>query len=63
MNTYVNNHGGRLNDDGTLTIVVSATDPGYGNWISTGFHGEGTALLRWVSAENHPLPTCKVVKI
>ncbi|NKY51319.1 DUF1214 domain-containing protein [Nocardia vermiculata] len=63
MNTYINNHTGKLNDDGTLTIVVSATDPGYGNWISTGFHNEGTALMRWVAADHHPLPTCKVVKI
>lgn len=63
MNTYINNHTGKLNDDGTLTIVVSATDPGYGNWISTGFHNEGTALLRWVKAENHPLPECKVVTL
>ena len=63
MNTYINNHTGKLNDDGTLTIVVSAKDPGYGNWISTGFHEEGTAMLRWVKADSHPLPTCKVVKL
>ncbi len=63
MNTYINNHTAKLNDDGTLTIVVSAKDPGYGNWISTGFHDQGTALLRWVQADKHPLPTCKVVKL
>ncbi|MFC0863156.1 DUF1214 domain-containing protein [Sphaerimonospora cavernae] len=63
MNTYINNHTGKLNPDGTLTIVVSAKDPGFGNWISTGFHRQGTALLRWVKADHHPLPTCKVIKI
>ncbi|QIX26530.1 DUF1214 domain-containing protein [Nocardioides sp. JQ2195] len=63
MNTYINNHNGKLNDDGTLTIVVSAKDPGYGNWISTGFHDEGTALMRWVKSDRHPLPTCKVVNL
>lgn len=63
LNIYINNHNAKLNDDGTLTIVVAAKDPGYGNWISTAFHNEGTALLRWVKADNHPLPTCKVVKI
>lgn len=63
MNTYVNNHTGKLNDDGTLTIVVSAKDPGFGNWVSTAHHNEGTALLRWVKAADHPLPTCKVIKI
>ena len=63
MNTYINNHTAKLDDDGTLTIVVSAKDPGYGNWLSTGFHDQGTALLRWVKADSHPLPTCKVVKL
>ncbi|MDG3009432.1 DUF1214 domain-containing protein [Rhodococcus sp. D2-41] len=63
MNTYINNHTAELNDDGTLTIVVAAKDPGFGNWISTAFHDEGTALMRWVGADNHPLPSCKVVKL
>jgi len=63
MNTHVNNHTARLNDDGTLTVVVSATDPGFGNWITTGFHHEGTALLRWVGAERHPLPATRVVRL
>ncbi|GLY71296.1 DUF1214 domain-containing protein [Amycolatopsis taiwanensis] len=63
MNTYINNHTGELNDDGTLTIVVSAKNPGFGNWITTGFHQEGTALMRWVKAKDHPLPRCKVIKI
>ncbi|WP_316043316.1 hypothetical protein [Actinomadura sp. CNU-125] len=62
-NIYINNHTGKLNDDGTLTIVVSSRNPGFGNWISTEGHAEGTALLRWVKSESHPLPTCKVVKI
>lgn len=63
MNTYINNHNGKLNDDGTLTVVVAARDPGFGNWLETGSHNEGTALLRWVKADDHPLPRCKVVKI
>lgn len=62
-NTHVNSFTAEPNDDGTLTIVVSATDPGFGNWISTAGHGEGTALLRWVKADRHPIPTCRVVKL
>lgn len=63
LNIHINNHTGRLNDDGTLTIVVSAHDPGFGNWISTGFHHDGTALLRWVGADHHPIPRCRVVTL
>lgn len=63
MNVYLNNHTAKLNDDGTVTIVVAAEDPGFGNWLTTGFHDQGTALLRWVKAADHPLPTCRVVKI
>ncbi|MFC0863173.1 DUF1214 domain-containing protein [Sphaerimonospora cavernae] len=62
-NTHLNSHTARLNDDGTVTIVVSAQDPGYGNWLSTAGHSEGTALLRWVKADRHPMPTCRVVQL
>lgn len=59
----VNKHTARLGDDGRLTLVVAARDPGWGNWIDTTGHSSGTALLRWVGAEQHPLPTCRVVDI
>ncbi len=49
--------------DGRLTLVVAAKDPGYGNWIDTSGHTSGTALLRWVGASSHPLPTCRVVEL
>lgn len=62
-NTHLNNFTAKPNDDGTVTIVVAAKDPGFGNWINTAGHREGTALLRWVKADRHPIPTCKVVKI
>lgn len=63
MKTHINNNSANLNDDGTVTIVVCPEDPGFGNWISTGSHDEGTALLRWVHADRHPIPTCKIVKL
>ena len=59
----VNKHTAKLNDDGTLTLVVAAKDPGFGNWIDTTGHATGTALLRWVNTDDHPLPTCKVVDL
>lgn len=62
-NTHLNNFKAEPNDDGTLTIVVSAKDPGFGNWVSTAAHDQGTALLRWVKADRHPIPTSKVITL
>ena len=60
----INKHTGKLNDDGTLTIVVADHDPGLGgNWIDTCGHETGTALLRWLGADDNPLPTCKVIDL
>ncbi|MFA5124144.1 DUF1214 domain-containing protein [Zavarzinia sp.] len=60
---WVNKHGAKLNPDGTVTLVIAARDPGFGNWIDTAGHNRGTALLRWVGADRHPLPNCRIVKI
>ena len=46
-----------------LTIVVADRDPGWGNWIDTCGHGSGTALLRWLGAEKHPIPDCRVIDL
>ncbi|MCU1593434.1 MAG: hypothetical protein JWO12_826 [Frankiales bacterium] len=59
----LNKHTARLNEDGTLTIVVAERDPGWGHWIDTAGHTNGTALIRWVGADEHPLPTCRVVEL
>jgi len=59
----VNKHTATLDDDGTLTLVVAAADPGWGNWIDTTGHTSGTALLRWVGTDHHPLPRCRVVEV
>lgn len=59
----VNKHTAQLDDDGRLTLVVSADDPGWGNWLDPTGHSSGTALLRWVGADHHPLPTCHVVEL
>lgn len=61
-NAWINPVKGKKEKDGRLVIVVSDTDPGFGNWIDTTGHITGTALLRWISAKTHPVPTCRVVK-
>ena len=56
----VNKHTATLDGD-RLTIVVAERDPGWGNWIDTCGHTSGTALLRWLGAATHPIPTCRVI--
>ncbi|HEX6351977.1 DUF1214 domain-containing protein [Actinophytocola sp.] len=58
----VNKHTAKL-DGEKLTIVVAERDPGWGNWIDTCGHTSGTALLRWLGATNHPIPTCRVIDL
>jgi hypothetical protein len=59
----VNKQSARLEPDGSLRIICAARDPGIGNWIDTCGHKEGTALLRWAGAHEHPLPQARIVKL
>ncbi len=60
---WVNKEAARYNKDSTVTIVVAARDVGVGNWIDTAGHTNGTMLLRWQGAKDHPMPTTRVVKL
>ena len=60
---HVNGHDARLNPDGSVTLVVAARDPGYGNWLDTAGHAQGTMLLRWTGAKSHPLPKTRVMRL
>lgn len=60
---HVNKHGARYESDGSVVIAVAARDPGIGNFIATAGHTSGTMLLRWVSADRHPQPRCRVEKL
>jgi hypothetical protein len=59
----INKHTARYNGDGTVTLVVAASDPGAANFIDTAGHTAGTMLLRWVGAGEHPVPQCRVAKL
>jgi hypothetical protein len=60
---WVNSSQAKLEPDGRVVVVCADKDPGYGNWLDLAGHRKGTALWRWVEAEAHPTPTCKVVKL
>jgi len=60
---WVNKHSAKLNADGSATLVIAHRDPGFGNWLPTVGHDEGFVLLRWVRADSHPIPRCRVVNL
>jgi hypothetical protein len=62
-NVWTNSKRAKIGADGALTLVVSPKDLGFGTWIDTAGHSNGTALLRWIDAETHPEPRCEIVSI
>jgi hypothetical protein len=48
------------NDDGTVRIVIAATDPGRPNWLDTGHRHRGFVLLRWLDNPTAPEVTARV---
>ena len=60
---WVNGHQAKYEEDGSIVVVCADRDPGYGNWIDLSGHRRGTGLWRWIEANEHPVPQCKVVKL
>ena len=60
---HANSHSAKPNADGTVTLVIADRDPGFGNWIDTAGHHQGTMLLRWTGATDHPVPETKVIQL
>jgi hypothetical protein len=59
----VNHHGARYEEDGSIRIIVADRDPGTGNWMDPAGHRRGTMCLRWIRADHHPKPECRVVPV
>ncbi len=52
------------NPDGTYTIVISPTDPGVANWVSTGGLNQGTVSIRFQDlAESGAMPTVSTMPV
>ena len=59
----LNKHSARLREDGGVTLVLGARDPGVPNWLETAGHRAGTLCLRWVGAQAPVHPATRVVKL
>ncbi len=60
--THVNCAHAQAAGDGSVRLAVAARDPGHANWIDTADHRRGIMGVRWVRADAHPEPVCRVVK-
>lgn len=60
---WVNGAQAKYEDDGSVIVVCADHDPGFGNWIDLSGHRSGTALWRWIEADDHPVPQCRVIKL
>ena len=67
--TSLNNAQALINDDlTTYTVVISKSDPGVANWVSTGGLNQGTISMRFQdldpnAPDNLPTVTSRVVKL
>lgn len=62
----VNKHSATEENDGSIRIIVSKSNPGFSNWIDTCNHFEGTMCLRWYRLRNgaEPIdPLCTVSEL
>lgn len=57
-----NCHHAQLEDTGELILVVSHDDPGVPNWLDPSGHNEGYITVRWIGAEQYPIPGCTQMK-
>lgn len=60
---HLNKGTAEYDPDGSVRIVISATDPGVPNWLDTCGHDHGTMCVRWIGATEHPDPKVTVVKL
>jgi hypothetical protein len=60
---HINSGQARTREDGSVELVVAHRDPGHPNWLDTAGHDHGTMGVRWVRADSHPEPRCRVVPL
>ena len=51
------------NDDGTVRVVIAATDPSHPNWLDTGHRHRGFVCLRWLDNPEAPAVVTRVERL
>ncbi|MBP6872025.1 MAG: DUF1214 domain-containing protein [Bacteroidales bacterium] len=65
FNICLNKASAKYEEDGSVRLIVSPTDPGHPNWIDTCGHTEGTMCWRWYRLKEgiQPVaPGCQVIQ-
>lgn len=62
-NVTINKHSAKYEADGSVKIVISHCDPGFGNWMETVGHTNGTMGLRWTGASHQVEPQARIVTV
>lgn len=58
-----NKYNAKPGADGRIRIIIAHQNPGRDNWLDTAGHQLGTMCFRWIRAEQHPQPSCRLVKL
>ncbi len=61
QSSLTNAHAG-VGEDGTVTVVIAARDPGTGNWLDTGGRHRGFVVVRWLDHPEPPPIATRVVR-
>lgn len=59
----INKHEAIAEANGSVRVVVAASDPGVDNWLESAGHDRGTMCWRWIRADHHPQPQTRVVPL
>lgn len=59
----LNNHDIEVDESGRYRLVVSQTDPGVGNWLSTAGTREGLLAIRYQLADGAEPPSMRIVSL
>jgi len=62
-NIIYNKHTAKPNSDGSVTMIVSAADPGVANWLNSCDHISGNLIFRWTKAPAAIRPLTQVVEL
>jgi hypothetical protein len=60
---YLDREGATTAPDGSVRLVVAATDPGTSNWVDSGSRDHGVMGLRFIRPTTRPEITCSVVPV